>query len=185
MNEIYQCDLCDRWFRKQDAPLTASCCIIHEPGECCHFQEVEIDNPGGRPTDKIGGRKMERVKMGTSKFTEILVLDAPGPGNAYHEYEVQDIKPTKNPETGEEVYKTYANISFQYGPIGISGVNGIHQEDLLNIVLHRLQSFQSGDFRCRENAIAITKVEEALMWLNKRTQARIDKGIEGTNVNHE
>ena len=127
----------------------------------------------------------EEVKLGSDRFTRIYVKDVPGIGNACHEYEVQSIKKMRLPYAQEETYPVFAKISFQNGPILEAGVNGCHQEDLLNIVLHRLQSFQSGDFRCRENAIAITKVEEALMWLNRRTQTRINKGIEGTNVNHE
>ena len=38
-----------------------------------------------------------------------------------------------------------------------------------------------GDFACRENSIAITKLEEALLWLNKRTQDRIARNVEGTS----
>ena len=34
------------------------------------------------------------------------------------------------------------------------------------------QTASNGRFKCRENAIAITKLEEALLWLNKRTQDR-------------
>jgi hypothetical protein len=33
---------------------------------------------------------------------------------------------------------------------------------------------------CRENAIVITKLEESLMWLNKRTADRQARGVEGT-----
>ena len=40
-----------------------------------------------------------------------------------------------------------------------AGKNGIHNEDLLVIVIDRLRGFQSGPFKCRENAIAITKLE--------------------------
>jgi len=55
-------------------------------------------------------------------------------------------------------------------------------EDLLNIVVDRLESFQSGDFACRENALALTKVQEALHWLNHRTADRIDRDVEGKSV---
>lgn len=37
-------------------------------------------------------------------------------------------------------------------------------------------------FKCRENACAITKIEEAEMWLQKRTAERKQRGVEGTNV---
>lgn len=73
-------------------------------------------------------------------------------------------------------------ISFQDGPIKESGVNGIMNEDLIAIVIDRMQGFQSGDYKCRENAIAITKLEEALLWLRKRTTDRERRGVEGTHV---
>lgn len=37
-------------------------------------------------------------------------------------------------------------------------------------------------FSCRENAIVITKLEEALMWLNKRTEDRKQRGVEGKHL---
>lgn len=74
-----------------------------------------------------------------------------------------------------------AVVKFQSGPIKEHGVNGCHHEDLLAIVLDRLQQFQAGDFACRENALAITKLEEALHWLNHRTQERKNRGVEKTN----
>ena len=36
-------------------------------------------------------------------------------------------------------------------------------------------------FPCRENAITITKIEEALMWQEKRTKDRIARNVEGKN----
>jgi len=33
----------------------------------------------------------------------------------------------------------------------------------------------------RETSLAITKLEEAMMWLNKRTENRIAREVEGTN----
>jgi hypothetical protein len=58
----------------------------------------------------------------------------------------------------------------------------VDQEDLLAIVIHRLQGFQTGPFKCRENALALTKLEEALHWLNHRTARRVSRGVEGMNV---
>jgi hypothetical protein len=73
-------------------------------------------------------------------------------------------------------------IDFQDGPIGEVGVNGLTQEALLAVVLDRLRGFQKGPFACRENALAITKIEEGLLWLHKRTIDRMRKGIEGTHL---
>ena len=72
-------------------------------------------------------------------------------------------------------------ISLQNGPIKEYGHNGIFMEHMIAICIDTLRKFQTSKYFCRENAIAITKLEEALMWLNKRTQERVSRGVEGTN----
>jgi len=72
-------------------------------------------------------------------------------------------------------------IDMQEGPIKEAGVNGCCNEDLLNIVAERLRGFQNSQFACRENACALTKIEESLMWLRKRTTARELRQVEGTH----
>lgn len=91
--------------------------------------------------------------------------------NAHHEYIILESMPDN---------KSY--IKFQKGPMQEFGQNGCQDEDLLEIVLDRLRSFQNSSFKCRENAIAITKIEEALHWLNHRTKDRCNRGVEGTNL---
>jgi hypothetical protein len=49
------------------------------------------------------------------------------------------------------------------------------------MVITRLEAFQDSEYRCRENRVAITKLQECLMWLGKRTSDREVKGIEGTS----
>ena len=113
---------------------------------------------------------------------DILVTDAPGAGGANHEYEIHLIA---DPDAGTPKItadKWQQNISFQNGPINEAGVNGVTQEALLAIVIDRLECFQAGPYACRENAIALTKTQEALMWLQKRTRDRIARGVEGTSA---
>lgn len=105
--------------------------------------------------------------------TSVDALDEPGAGNACHQYRVESVDPS-----GEGYAST---IDFQHGPVLESGANGLHNEQLLAIVIHRLQGFQFGDFRCRENALALTKCQEALMWLESRTKDRRQRGVEGQN----
>lgn len=86
-----------------------------------------------------------------------------------------------------EVYNTHnaqllQTIRFQEGPINECGINGVCNEDLIAMVITRLEHFQQTKFSCRENAVAITKLEEALMWLGKRTTGRAKRGVEGTHV---
>lgn len=75
-----------------------------------------------------------------------------------------------------------SRVDFQEGPIKENGVNGVANEDLINMVICRLQGFQNSPYACRENAIAITKLEESLMWMRKRTNDREARGVEGTNI---
>lgn len=55
--------------------------------------------------------------------------------------------------------------------------NGTTLEEILRVSVERLQ-FLNGKFPCRENSIAITKMQEALMWLNARTADRLARGVE-------
>ncbi len=59
--------------------------------------------------------------------------------------------------------------------------SGTTLEEMLRVSIERLKDLNSR-FACRENSIAITKMEEALMWLNKRTENRIARGVEGQHV---
>jgi len=72
------------------------------------------------------------------------------------------------------------HLNFQNGPIAENGVNGITQEALIAVCIDHLESFQTGPYACRENAIALTKLQEAQMWLHKRTLDRMERGVEGT-----
>lgn len=104
----------------------------------------------------------------------IEVLDEAGAGGANHIYQVRGYH-------SKEADETAVVIRFQNGPINEVGVNGITQEVLLAIVADRLRSFQAGSFACRENALALTKIEEAQHWLQQRTIARMRRGVEGTH----
>ena len=75
-----------------------------------------------------------------------------------------------------------ATIHFQEGPIKECGVNGVCNEDLINMVIERLECFQNSEFNCNENEMAITKLTEALLWLRKRTISREHRGVEGTHT---
>lgn len=56
--------------------------------------------------------------------------------------------------------------------------DGTTNEEVLAVLIDRMQFLQA-KFPCRENAIVITKLEESLMWLNKRTADRKARGVEG------
>ncbi len=116
----------------------------------------------------------------------IEVLDAPGAGGANHLYQVSGFDTKTNPSDPFQARygksADHSTILFQNGPINEVGVNGITQEVLLAIVRDRLQCFQKGEYACRENALALTKIEEAIHWLNSRTRERMSRGVEGTHT---
>lgn len=110
---------------------------------------------------------------------KISVLDEPGAGGANHHYMVTLPDWTRAPDGSNA--KGVWDINFQNGPIAEAGVNGVTQEVLIAICIDRLRAFQAGPFACRENALALTKLEEAQHWLLHRTRARMDRGVEGTH----
>lgn len=58
--------------------------------------------------------------------------------------------------------------------------DGTTTEDVMAVLIDRLKFLQS-KFPCKENAMSITKMEEALMWQEKRTADRIKRQVEGHN----
>lgn len=110
--------------------------------------------------------------MATTKYTTIFCEDKEDYAyNAPHKFEVRDVN----------YGNTLTEVNFQKGPIEECGVNGCNNEDLINMVIFRLQCFQDSEYSCRENHMAITKLEEALLWLRKRTMRREKAGTEGTS----
>jgi hypothetical protein len=109
---------------------------------------------------------------GLNEVLKIQAVDEPGSGGANHVYLVE---PTIGNALG-------VRIEFQNGPLKETPPNGLSNEALLAIVEDRLIGFQTGPFACRENAIALTKLQESMMWLQKRTRDRMARGVEGTNA---
>lgn len=84
-------------------------------------------------------------------------------------------------------------INWQNGPLMVDGVrkepNGAFVEDVIQAAVGRLRAYQEGPipgghgrFMCRENALAITHLQEALHWLQHRTADREARGVEGTHA---
>lgn len=73
-----------------------------------------------------------------------------------------------------------SEVLFQNGPVKEVGINGITNEALLAVVLHRLRELNK-QFPCRENSLAITNIEQGVMWLEARTKDRIQRKVEGLN----
>lgn len=114
----------------------------------------------------------------TQKHTEVYHEDeAEMRYGAPHHFRVQTVA-----NDSDQLVGILGEVDFQKGPVKEAGINGVMNEDVLGMVLTRLEHFQKTQFACRENAVAITKIEEALMWLRRRTTAREQRGIEGTHT---
>ncbi len=79
-------------------------------------------------------------------------------------------------------------IDWQNGPLGRDAdrkePNGAFVEGVIAAAIDRMKFYQSasdGRFRCRENALVLTKLEEALHWCDHRTQEREARKVEGTH----
>jgi len=84
---------------------------------------------------------------------------------------------------------TGIRIKWQNGPLGRGKdrkePNGAFVEDVIRAAIGRVQFYQTaskGKFSCRENAIALTHLETALLWLEKRTADREAREVEGTHA---
>jgi hypothetical protein len=68
--------------------------------------------------------------------------------------------------------------------------NGAFVEGVIAAAIDRLEYYQNGNISgahgnalaCRENALAITKLQEALHWLDHRTADREARKVEGTHA---
>lgn len=120
-----------------------------------------------------------KVNPANDRLT-IKVVDEPGAGGAHHLYEISGFDRRKNPSCPD--FLAGHAVLFQNGPIPEAGANGVTHEALLAIVADRLRSFQAGPFSCKENACALTHIEEALHWLHWRTLKRMQRGVEGTHT---
>lgn len=76
--------------------------------------------------------------------------------------------------------KNSISFTIQNGPVKENGVNGCQVDTLIETARIMLEHLNE-NFRCRENSIAITKLDEALLWLKKRKQDREARGVEGTS----
>ena len=85
--------------------------------------------------DKINFRIQRQDNL-----NEIVVEDIAGPGNGRHHYQVF------KKDASDTVASPLLDIQFQCGARNEKGsTSGVLDQDLLEIVRHRLQCFQKGD----------------------------------------
>jgi len=104
---------------------------------------------------------MRHVKKALLKFGETEFI------NIKNEEDVKGVAPI-------------VSFTIQSDPIGEVGINGVQATDMLEYVKCLFESLNDV-FPCRENALTITKIEEALHWQDARTKDRLKRNVEGQN----
>ncbi len=119
-------------------------------------------------------RKLSTIQK-RENLNTVYAVDEPGNGGANHKYDITW-------DTYNNGYISTQGIIFQNGARKEkNSTHGVIDSDLLEIVRDRLKAFQAGPFATRENACALTHIEEALMWMNRRVEDRIERNVLGTN----
>ena len=127
------------------------------------------------------GEKFKMRKLNTIQKREnlnaVYAVDKKGNGGANHRYQILSQPDKQNPEQFIDVI-----IQFQNGARSEWGsISGVIDTDLLEIVRDRLKGFQDGKFATEYNAKALEYIELALMYMNRRVEDRIERGVLGLN----
>lgn len=93
------------------------------------------------------------VEVSDRSRLKIFVLDDPGSDGTHRTYDFG-------------LPSSASRLIFQNGNPEEVGVNGVTDEALIAVVIDRLRCYR-GVERFRESQIAMTRLEEALMWLKK------------------
>ena len=125
----------------------------------------------GRPLFDHKNNKFNR------ECVEVETMDTRASDGAHHEYVIR-----VNPENSVGTPVMVCGLQFQNGGLKEVGANGITDQALIAVVLDRMRSFNDGQFRCRENSMIITKLEEAMLWMEKRSNDRARRNVEGERI---
>ena len=98
-----------------------------------------------------------------------------------HKYELDNFEAKDQPgQVIQFIEKAPSVTTCEVGaPVTIS--DGTTNEEVLAMLIDRLGLLHLR-FPCRENAIAITHIETALLWLEKRTADRKARGVKGKQL---
>jgi hypothetical protein len=125
--------------------------------------------------EEIGGFSVVVMDELKQKFPERF--SGPGSQMDYKWFE-SEIRPKNFIYVRQDVNSIAFTI--QNGPIKEHGVNGCQVDTLIHAAKTILEGLNK-NYPCRENSLAVTKLEEAIMWLQRRTDDRIKRGVEGLN----
>lgn len=130
--------------------------------------------------------RLERILEG--EFVPLALLPNLNPSHPTSTILIRRTKDYSAARTDGRPSEAYAIIStnqiqiveFHEGNDPHLGTNGYLNEDLILILAHRSQQHQSGPFASRENALAVTALQQAGLWLYQRRVNRIQAGTSGT-----
>lgn len=121
---------------------------------------------------KINGQQIivmdELREQYPERFTETGAMD--------HKWFEETIRPNAFVYVRHD--KNSLSFTIQNGPIKEVGVNGCQVSDVIAVAKHIIEELNK-KFPCRENSMTITKLDEALMWQEKRTKDREARNVEG------
>jgi len=76
--------------------------------------------------------------------------------------------------------KSSLTFTLQNGPVKENGVNGCQVDEIIMAAMLIIEGLDER-FPCKENKAAISDLQQALYWLNKRREDRQTRGVEGKN----
>jgi hypothetical protein len=137
---------------------------------CCTSTSVSI----------VTAQVNKEITMDNSENNELKLTKTVGTSDRGSEFYTDS---NDNP-TGGKSWGVGYEINWQNGIVK-GGKNGAFLEEVIEDCIARLEFFNESKFRCRENSLAITKLEEALQWLNYRTSKRSKQGVENSYETHK
>lgn len=97
-----------------------------------------------------------------------------------HRYELSNFDQVQKPGQILQFIKKTPKEGGQSGEL-VTVDDGTTNEEVIKVLVDRMNNLQA-KFPCRENAIATTHLETALLWLEKRTNDRKLRGVEGKHL---
>ena len=94
-----------------------------------------------------------------------------------HRYELADFEPAQAAPQQIQFIEKVPVIDGEPGEL-ITYKNGTTNEEVLRVLIDRM-NYLNAKFPCRENAITITHLDTALLWMEKRTNDRKARSVEG------
>lgn len=126
--------------------------------------------------DNINGKPILHMDDLKEKYPEHFNKES---GQMNYEWFEKEIRPHYHIYIRHDVDSLTFNMLTKPASEG-GDLNRCQLTDLIKCAKTMLEYF-NGKYPCRENAMTITKLDEALMWQAKRTIDRMARGVEGKN----